>query len=46
MHLTKSKTAATMMALFLMLTIAVTLVAFPVVNAHTPRLGGSGFVCK
>jgi hypothetical protein len=36
MKKSKNKTAATMIALFLMLTIAVTLVALPAANAHTP----------
>jgi len=34
----KSKTMATLIALFLVLTIAVTLVALPVANAHTPAV--------
>jgi hypothetical protein len=38
MKKSKNKTAATMIALFLALTIAFTLVALPVANAHTPPL--------
>jgi hypothetical protein len=38
MQFSKNKTTATTIALFLMLTIAVTLVALPVANAHTPPL--------
>jgi hypothetical protein len=36
MQISKNKTTATTIALFLVLTIAVTLVALPVANAHTP----------
>jgi hypothetical protein len=36
MHFVKSKTAATTMALFMVLTIGATLVALPTANAHTP----------
>ena len=36
MQFSRSKTAATSIALFLMLTIAVTLVALPIANAHYP----------
>jgi outer membrane protein assembly factor BamB len=36
MKISRSKTKATLIALFLMLTIAMTLVALPAANAHTP----------
>ena len=36
MQVSKNKTMATLIALFLVLTIAVTLIALPVANAHTP----------
>jgi outer membrane protein assembly factor BamB len=36
MQIAKNRTMATMIALFLLLTIAVTLVALPAANAHTP----------
>jgi outer membrane protein assembly factor BamB len=36
MQIAKNKTMATLIALFLLLTIAVTLVALPAANAHTP----------
>jgi predicted nucleic acid-binding Zn ribbon protein len=36
MQISRNRTKATMIALFLVLTIAVTLVALPAANAHTP----------